>query len=125
MILTSTLSTQYLLTEFLKLRKFDPRNPIITGLSLSLLLRTDSLILIILCAVITIGSKFLIRCRGKHIFNPTNIGIVLMLLLFENAWISTGQWGNAAFLGFFIACIGGLVVNRASRSNVTYAFMFF
>ena len=28
-------------------------------------------------------------------------------------------------MGFLIACIGGLVVNRASRSDVTYAFMFF
>lgn len=124
-ILFSSLATQYFFTKFLKLGKFDPRSPFISGLSLCLLLRSDSLILIILCAVITIGSKFIIRWQGKHIFNPTNIGIVLMLLLFENSWISPGQWGNAAFLGFFIACIGGLVVNRASRSDVTYAFMFF
>jgi len=40
-------------------------------------------------------------------------------------WVSPGQWGNTAFLGFLIACIGGLVVNRAERSDVTYAFMLF
>jgi Na+-transporting NADH:ubiquinone oxidoreductase subunit NqrB len=78
-----------------------------------------------LCAVITIGSKFILRRNGKHIFNPTNIGIVILLLLSDHVWVSPGQWGNAAFMGFLIACIGGLVVNRASRSDVTYAFMFF
>jgi Na+-translocating ferredoxin:NAD+ oxidoreductase RnfD subunit len=28
-----------------------------------------------------------------------------------------------AFFGFLMACLGGLVVNRASRSDVTYAFL--
>nr|NIS09919.1 hypothetical protein [Candidatus Dadabacteria bacterium] len=48
-----------------------------------------------------------------------------MLVLSDHVWISPGQWGSTAFMGFLIACIGGLVVNRASRSDVTYAFMFF
>jgi len=33
--------------------------------------------------------------------------------------------GNAAFLAFLFACLGGLVVNRAERSDVTYAFLGF
>jgi Na+-translocating ferredoxin:NAD+ oxidoreductase RnfD subunit len=40
-------------------------------------------------------------------------------------WVSPGQWGNIAFFGFLMACLGGLVVNRASRSDVTYAFIGF
>lgn len=125
LILSSVLTTQFLFTRFLNLGTFDPKSPLISGLSLCLLLRADSLILIILCAAITIGSKFILRWYGKHIFNPTNIGIVVLLLLSDHAWVSPGQWGSAAFMGFLIACIGGLVVNRASRSDVTYAFMFF
>jgi len=125
LILSSVLITQFLFTKFLNLGRFDPKSPLISGLSLCLLLRADSIILIILCAVITIGSKFILRWYGKHIFNPTNIGIVVLLLLSDHAWVSPGQWGSAAFMGFLIACIGGLVVNRASRSDVTYAFMFF
>ncbi len=124
-ILSSVLTSQLLLTNLFNLERFDPRSPLISGLSLCLLLRSDSMLLIILCAVITIGSKFVLRWNGKHIFNPTNIGIVCFLLLSDHVWVSPGQWGNAAFMGFLIACIGGLVVNRASRSDVTYAFMFF
>jgi Na+-transporting NADH:ubiquinone oxidoreductase subunit NqrB len=104
---------------------FDPRSAAISGLSLSLLLRSESLALLIAAAVIAVGSKFVIRVNGKHIFNPTNGAIVAMMLMTNRVWVSPGQWGNVAFFGFLITCIGGLVVNRAARSDVTYAFIIF
>ena len=99
------------------------RSALISGLSLCLMLRTNRTDLAVLAAVITIAAKFLIRYRGKHIFNPTNGGIVAMLLLTDQVWVSPGQWGSVAFFGLLMACLGGLVVNRASRSDVTYAFI--
>jgi Na+-transporting NADH:ubiquinone oxidoreductase subunit NqrB len=104
---------------------FDPRSAAISGLSLSLLLRSDSIALLIAAAIIAVGSKFVIRVNGKHIFNPTNGAIVAMMLMSNRVWVSPGQWGNVAFFGFLITCIGGLVVNRAARSDVTYAFIVF
>jgi len=104
---------------------FDPRSAAISGLSLSLLLRSDSIALLIAAAVIAVASKFVIRINGKHIFNPTNGAIVAMMLMSSRVWVSPGQWGNVAFFGFLITCIGGLVVNRAARSDVTYAFIVF
>jgi Na+-transporting NADH:ubiquinone oxidoreductase subunit NqrB len=101
------------------------RSALISGLSLCLLLRTNRTDLAILAAVITIAAKFLIRVRGKHLFNPTNGGIVAMLLLTDQVWVSPGQWGSVAFFAFLMACLGGVVVNRASRSDVTYAFIAF
>jgi enediyne biosynthesis protein E5 len=99
------------------------RSALISGLSLCLLLRTNHAELAVLAAVLTIGSKFLIRLDGKHIFNPTNGGIVAMLLLSDRVWVSPGQWGTVAFFAFLMACAGSLVVNRAARSDVTYAFI--
>jgi Na+-transporting NADH:ubiquinone oxidoreductase subunit NqrB len=104
---------------------FDARSAAISGLSLSLLLRSESIVLLIAAAVIAVASKFVIRVNGKHIFNPTNGAIVAMMLMSNRVWVSPGQWGNVAFFGFLIACIGGLVVNRAARSDVTYAFIVF
>ena len=101
------------------------RSALISGLSLCLLLRTNRLELAVLAAVITIAGKFLIRFRGKHVFNPTNGGLVAMLLLTDQVWVSPGQWGSAAFFAFLMACLGGMVVKRASRSDVTYAFIVF
>jgi enediyne biosynthesis protein E5 len=99
------------------------RSALISGLSLCLLLRTNRPDLAVLAAVIAIAGKFLIRFRGKHIFNPTNGGIVAMLLLTNQVWVSPGQWGAAAFFAFLMACAGSLVVNRAARSDVTCAFI--
>ena len=124
-ILISVLLTQYICTYVFRLPKYDPRSSLISGLSLCLLLRTNSLTLVIVTAFITIASKFILFSREKHIFNPTNFGLVVMMLLTDQVWVSPGQWGSAAFLGFLIACLGGLVVNRASRSDVTCAFLVF
>jgi enediyne biosynthesis protein E5 len=99
------------------------RSALISGLSLCLLLRTNYAALACLAAVITIAGKFLIRLRGKHIFNPTNGGIVAMLLLTGQVWVSPGQWGTAASFAFLMACAGMLVVTRAARSDVTIAFI--
>jgi enediyne biosynthesis protein E5 len=99
------------------------RSALISGLSLCLLLRTNRVELAALAAVITIAAKFLIRVRGKHLFNPTNGGLVAMLLLSDCVWVSPGQWGAAAFLAFLLACAGTLVVTRAARSDVTFAFI--
>ena len=101
------------------------KSALISGLSLCLLLRTNRPELAVLAAVVTIAAKFLIRFRGKHIFNPTNGGLVAMLLLTDQVWVSSGQWGAAAFFAFLMACLGAIVVNRAARSDVTYAFFFF
>jgi enediyne biosynthesis protein E5 len=99
------------------------RSALISGFSLCLLLRTNRTDLAVLAAIVTIACKFLIRADGKHLFNPTDGGIVAMLLLTDRVWVSPGQWGAAAFFAFFLACVGSLVVNRAARSDVTFAFL--
>lgn len=103
--------------------RFDPKSALISGMSLCLLLRTNHLWIAALAATIAIASKFAVRWNGKHVWNPTNLGIVATILLTRQAWVSPGQWGNVAFFGFLVACLGGLVVNRAARSDVTYAFL--
>jgi Na+-transporting NADH:ubiquinone oxidoreductase subunit NqrB len=103
--------------------RLSARSALISGLSLCLLLRTNRPELAVLAAVITIASKSLVRVRGKHVFNPTNGGIVAMLLLTDQVWVSPGQWGAAAVFAFLMACAGMLVVHRSARSDVTYAFI--
>ena len=123
-ILLAALVAQYGLTRLCKLPKFDPRSALISALSLCLLLRTEFLWLAAVAAVAAIGSKFALRWNGKHLFNPTNFAIVALLLCADGrVWVSPGQWGSAAFFGFLMACIGGLVVTRAARADVTLAFL--
>lgn len=116
-------ASQVLFTRLFGLPRFDPKSALISALSLCLLLRTDTFILVAAAAFVTIAGKFLIRLRGKHVFNPTNFGLIVMMLVSDRVWVSPGQWGSAAFFGFLLACLGGLVIHRAARSDVTYAFL--
>lgn len=122
-ILIAALATQYVGTRAFGLPSFDPLSPLITVLSLTLLLRTDLVALAALAAVIAIGSKFVIRIRGKHVFNPANVAIVTLMLASDRAWISSGQWGSAAIGAFALACLGFLVLTRAKRAETTLAFL--
>ena len=123
-LLSTSLLTQFLCGKFLAGTPFDPRSALISGLSLCLLLRTNSVPLLIVTAAITIGSKFLFKFNHKHIFNPTNFGIVAIIALSGEAWVSPAQWGSKLQFGFLMACLGGMVVHRALRSDVSYAFIF-
>jgi enediyne biosynthesis protein E5 len=125
LLLLTALGTQAVCDRAEGRRTVNVRSALISGLSLCLLLRTNRTELAIVAAVVTIGAKFLVRFRGKHLLNPTNGGLVAMLLLTDQAWVSPGQWGSVAFFAFLMACLGGIVVNRASRSDVTYAFITF
>jgi enediyne biosynthesis protein E5 len=123
LLLGTVLATQALCDRIDGPRPANWKSALISGLSLCLLIRTNRPELAVLAAVVTIAAKFLFRIQRKHLFNPTNGGIVAMLLLTDQVWVSPGQWGSVAFFGFLMACLGGLVVNRASRSDVTYAFI--
>ena len=101
----------------------EPRSALISALSLCLLLRTNHLALAAVAAVLAVASKFAIRVRGKHVFNPTNGALAALLLLHAPVWVSAGQWGNTALFCFAIAGVGLLVVNRAARSDVTLGFL--
>ncbi len=124
-LLGTALLTQWACTRLWRLPAFEPRSALISGLSLCLLLRSNLLLLAVAAAVATVASKFLLRFDGKHLWNPTNFGIVAAMLFTGQVWVSPGQWGNVAVFGFALACLGGLVVNRAARSDVTYAFLGF
>src|SRR2546425_9964977 len=100
-LLLMVLLVQLCCTRLCKLPAFDPRSALISGLSLCLLLRTNSLLLAAVTAGTAIGSKFFLRWNGKHIFNPTNFGLVLIMLCAgERIWVSPGQWGSVAFFCF-------------------------
>ncbi|MDH3304912.1 MAG: RnfABCDGE type electron transport complex subunit D [Gammaproteobacteria bacterium] len=122
-IVITALGVQFLGTLYAKLPRFDPLSPLITSLSLTLLLRSDEFALAAAAAAIAIGSKFLLRFRGKHLFNPANLGLVTLMVSSDQAWVSSGQWGSAAIGAFTLACLGFLVLTRARRAETTIAFL--
>lgn len=118
----STLTTQAFVDKIIG-RKFDVRSPLISALSLTILLRTGSVWLSIAAGILAIGSKYILRWRGKHIFNPANFGLVVLSLLFARAWVSPGQWGTAPILALFLLGMGGIVTGKAKRWDVSIALL--
>jgi Na+-translocating ferredoxin:NAD+ oxidoreductase RnfD subunit len=115
--------TQLLGARFIARIPYEPLSALITSYSLTLLLRTDLISLAVLAAAIAIGSKFLVRVRGKHVFNPANVALVSLMLLSNNAWVSSGQWGSATIGALALACLGMLVLTKARRAETTLAFI--
>jgi len=98
---------------------------VITALSLSLLLRADSPWAHPVAATVAIAAKRMLRVGGKHLFNPANLGVIFSLIVIPGTWVSAAQWGDDfALAGWFVA-LGGLVVHRARRADVTLAFLAF
>ncbi|NOT33293.1 MAG: hypothetical protein HOP12_03890 [Candidatus Eisenbacteria bacterium] len=128
--LGGALAFQWAATRLWRLPSFEPRSALISGLSLCLLLRTDAPWLALAAAAIAVFSKFLIRVRGKHLFNPTNLALVAMVLVTGGSWarpgavwISPGQWGSTTVFAAVLGCAGITVAHRAARSDVAFAFL--
>lgn len=103
--------------------RFDWKSALITGLSLCLLLRANEVWPFVAAAFIGTGSKFALRRGGRHVFNPANIGIVLMIALSGAAWTSTGEWGSSPAFALLIAALGALVCWRASRLDAALIYL--
>ncbi|MFL5343340.1 MAG: RnfABCDGE type electron transport complex subunit D [Hyalangium sp.] len=122
-ILATACVTQWAMTRLYRVPDAGYRSAIISALGLSLLLRSDVLWVPPLAAFIAIASKFVIRVRGKHVFNPTNLGLAACLFLTPHAWSSPSQWGESAGLIAWFGIFGLSVAHRAFRSDVSLAFL--
>ncbi len=99
------------------------KSALITALGLSLLLKTNSPWLFLIAAFFAIGQKFIVKINGKHLWNPANFGIVLVILLSGEAWISPGQWGSGAVLVFIIGTAGLAVLSNIKRLDTGIVFI--
>ena len=122
-IFISCITTQLICCTLFKVPYSSSKSAIITSLGLSILLKANSPWTLVFASVVAIGSKFFIRYRNKHFFNPANIGIVAAIVLTGDAWISPGQWGSSASLLFLVGALGTMVVFRVSRFDISIAFI--
>jgi Na+-transporting NADH:ubiquinone oxidoreductase subunit NqrB len=103
--------------------RIDLRSPLITGLSLSLLLRADEPWVYAAAGIIAISSKFLLRIDGKHLWNPAGLAIVVLLFGTDHVWISPGQWGASLWFAALLAFLAILVLQAARRADISLFFL--
>jgi Na+-translocating ferredoxin:NAD+ oxidoreductase RnfD subunit len=122
-LVATACATQFLCERLLRRPPSGYLSPLISGLGLSLLLRTDAAWVLPLAAGVAIVSKFLLRVRGKHVFNPTNLGLTVAILATGHAWCSPAQWGEWNMLLAWLFALGLAVAHRSFRSDVSLAFL--
>ena len=88
----------------------------ITGISVGILLRSPFLWPYALCAFISIASKYVLRFRGRHLWNPSNLGVSLVLFLApDTVSLLSVQWGNVVAPMVVIWLLGSVIVWRVGR----------
>jgi len=96
----------------------------VSGISVGILVRSPAFWPYALCAAISITSKYVLRIGNRHIWNPTNFGIVAMLLLAADtvAGLSV-QWGNNLLPMVFVWVFGAIILKMVDRLHITLTYV--
>jgi Na+-transporting NADH:ubiquinone oxidoreductase subunit NqrB len=96
----------------------------ITGISVGILVRSPAFWPYALCGALSITSKYVLRVKNRHIFNPSNFGICVMLFLAYYAVASLSiQWGNYLWPMAVIWALGCAIIYRLKRFHITATYV--
>ena len=96
----------------------------ISGISVGILIRSPAFWPYALCSVLSIMSKYVLRVKGRHLWNPSNFGIcVLLFLAPETVAALTVQWGNFIWPLLVIWILGSVIIWRAKRIHISVTYV--
>ena len=124
------IATELLLSRFILGKWKNPASAYISGISVSILIRSIVLWPFALISLVSILSKYVLRYRGRHIWNPSNFGISWFLFFAPSTVAGLSiQWGNSLLPMLVIWALGLYIAIRAKRLHITLtyvtAFIFF
>jgi Na+-translocating ferredoxin:NAD+ oxidoreductase RnfD subunit len=122
--IASCLAAELVLSRLLLGQRRHLASAYISGISVGILVHSPVLWPYALGGVLSIMSKYVLRARGRHLWNPSNFGICVLLFLapFAVAPLSV-QWGNDLWPMLVIWAIGLNAVWRAKRAHITLAYV--
>ena len=119
-------ATEVFLSWFLRGRVVNISSAYITGISLALLIKPQANLLwpFALGAFLAIASKYVLTYRGRHLWNPSNFAIALLLLLASSSVaVLSHQWGNDLGTNLVIWAFGLVIAWRARVLHVTLTYV--
>ncbi len=122
-IITTTSITQFAWIKINRGQLNSLKSGLITSLGICLILNSTSIYTLCLAGMLAISAKYLIRYKNKHLFNPANFGIIVTILIFNDAWISPGQWGSDALFLFVLTILGGIILHKIGRLETSIIFL--
>lgn len=96
----------------------------ISGISVGILTRSPFMWTFALCSAITITSKYVLKVKGRHLWNPSNFGVAVMLLIAPSAYSTLSfQWGNNLAAMTVIWVLGCIIIYRLKRFHITATYV--
>ena len=115
-----SIATELVLGRVFYQKWIHPASAYISGISVGILVRSPAFWPYALCSAISIMSKYVIRIKGRHIWNPSNFGISVMLFLVPETVASLSiQWGNYLLPMVVIWILGSVIIWRLRRFHIT------
>lgn len=96
----------------------------ISGTSAGILVRSPMIWPFALCAAISVASKYVLQFRGRHIWNPTNFGVVIMLLIASDSMaILSIQWGSNMWAMLAIWFVGFITITKVKKFHISAVYV--
>src|SRR3954468_9392348 len=102
----------------------NPASAYITGISVGILVRSPFFWPYFLCSLISITSKYVLRLRDRHLWNPSNFGLSAVLFLAPDTVSHLSiQWGNIVAPMAVIWLLGFVIVWRVGRIHISATYV--
>lgn len=101
-----------------------PASAYISGISAGILVRSPFYWPYVLTSLISITSKYVLRFRGQHLWNPTNFGVSAVVFLAPaTVAVLSVQWGNVVAPMAVIWLLGTVIVWRVGRVHISVTYV--
>jgi Na+-translocating ferredoxin:NAD+ oxidoreductase RnfD subunit len=122
--LVVSVATELLLSRVYRREWPNPISAYMTGVSIGILVRSPVRWPYAVGSALAIAQKYAIQLRGRHLFNPSNFGLCILLLgASESVAALSKQWTNMLGVAVFVLALGGLVVARLRRLDVVVTYL--
>jgi Na+-transporting NADH:ubiquinone oxidoreductase subunit NqrB len=101
-----------------------PASAYISGISAGILVRSPFLWPYFFTSLISITSKYVLRVKGRHLWNPTNFGVSAVAFLAPATMtVLSIQWGNVVAPMAVIWILGTVIVWRVGKLHISATYV--
>lgn len=101
-----------------------PASAYISGISAGILIRSPFLWPYFFTSLVSIASKYVLRVKGRHLWNPTNFGVSAVVFLAPaTVSVLSIQWGNVVAPMAVIWVLGTIIVWRVGRLHISATYV--
>ena len=119
-----SMATEIVLSRVYRGEWPNPISAYMTGVSVGILVRSPAWWPYAAGSVLAISQKYAIQLRERHLFNPSNFGLCILLAAAPATVAALSkQWTNMPGVMFFIFLLGFVVISRLRRLDIVFTYV--